>query len=74
MEDYVRWELGSGPRRYYQNKPLDYRPPNESAFIRDIFFEDARHTWFVYFLYGSESPGIWRLDDGGMPADFSDDV
>jgi hypothetical protein len=77
VEDAVRFEIAHDPRRYIDRRPLDFTPPVEGAFIRDIYVEDARHTWFVFEPYydaDQASAGIWRLDDGGTPANQQDDV
>ena len=77
IEDAVRFQLGHGPRRYFNGTAVDYVPPRDGVFIYDIYVEDDVHTWFVYDPYisdGSPNPGIWRLDDRGTPTDFSDDV
>jgi hypothetical protein len=55
--------------------PVDYNSPVDDVFIHDIYVEDGVHTWFIYEPYfDSTGAGIWHLDDGGTPADQSDDT
>jgi ligand-binding sensor domain-containing protein len=68
----------NNPMRIHQGQIIEYELPEKDAAIREIFAEDATHTWFTYsktdmYDYTDES-GIWSLDDGGTPADLGDDV
>lgn len=70
---------GRDPRRYFQGEALDFeRPVTYYSYVRDIFVEDEQRTWFVHMPAGSQGDsakaGLWLLDDGGTPADFSDDT
>lgn len=60
--------------RYHQGAWLSF-PLSIEFPVYDIFAEDARITWFAYANNGSVvARGVKRLDDGGTPADRSDDV
>jgi hypothetical protein len=61
---YLRVGYPMGPLRYHQGGWLPYK----EFFATDIFAEDARHTWFGYY------EGVFRLDDGGTPSNYDDDV
>jgi hypothetical protein len=61
--------------RYHQGAWISF-PLSIEFPVYDIFAENARITWFAYAnIYGSVvARGVKRLDDGGTPADLSDDV
>lgn len=66
------------PWRRHDGQWIRYDLP-EDVFVDDIFAQDDRHTWFVtqtrIWIYPPLGPGpVYRLDDGGTPADHSDDV
>ncbi len=60
------------PIRYHNYSEIAY--PLVWGLIDDIFTQDAQHTWFTYRNYYVEEKGIHSLDDGGTPADYTDDV
>lgn len=68
----------AGPFRYFEGSWYEYNLPfsgyHIDAVFRDIFVEDVQHTWFVYNSYYQVDRGVLRLDDGGTPADQSDDI
>ena len=42
--------------------------------ISDIFAQDQHHIWFASWDHGNVLGNVLSLDDGGTPADTSDDV
>lgn len=52
--------------RYHGQERIEYRWP--SVVFTDIFVQDDRHVWFA------AQGQVDALDDGGTPADSSDDV
>lgn len=72
----VRLDGPWGPFRRHNDDWLEY--PLPLARYGDIFAESERITWFAYGNWYYENfdaeQGVSRLDDGGTPADFTDDV
>jgi hypothetical protein len=56
--------------RYHGGQKIEYPIPGE---VDDIFGLDIRHVWFVTTA-SYPNTRVFSLDDGGTPADMSDDV
>jgi hypothetical protein len=78
---YCYWRFPQPPKavRYHGGERIEYSLPLEAdQWVSDIFAQDQRHIWFATWDYwgflGTDSGNVLSLDDGGTPADFSDDV
>ncbi len=71
-----RTMLPRSPFRLHGDAWIEYAPSYPFCAV-DIFIQDARHAWFVSRstagCFGGP-PAVLQLDDGGTPADQSDDV
>jgi hypothetical protein len=66
-----------GPWRYHDGAWIQYHlplPENSNFMAAFIFAESERATWFTYHSAPLAEGGLLRLDDGGTPADLTDDV
>jgi hypothetical protein len=78
--EYSDWRFTfPGPIvRYHSGNRIEY--PESTLIYYDIFAQDDRHTWFAGGREGgypgppTSQKGLKGLDDGGTPADTSDDV
>jgi hypothetical protein len=61
--------------RYHNGARIEYKLPDPVVGeVTDIFAEDARRIWLAMVGGGyGLGPRVLSLDDGGTPADFSDD-
>ena len=67
-----RFPMGSKAVRYRGRERIEYPLPLAmEQQVSDIFAQDARHIWFASRGYGDGY--VLGLDDGGTPADTSDD-
>ncbi len=73
---FSRTLLPGGPLRCHGETWIEYQPPIIFCAV-DIFIQDDRRNWFLsrpdYRCMGGIS-AVFALDDGGTPADLSDDV
>jgi hypothetical protein len=67
-----------GPWRYHDGAWIQYRlplPDDDGSFMAPFIFAGSEHvTWFTYHSSSRGEGGLLRLDDGGTPADLSDDA
>jgi len=59
--------------RFHNGQRIEYPLDELMQTVSDIFAEDPRHTWFASSNWG-ENGNVFSLDDGGTPADTSDDI